>query len=228
MTEPPVFRKPVTVFEQQMARRCAQGHVMVIDDDGEILSALAALLELEGYACTTYSSALAYMEAHHHSTPRFPGPECVLCDVNMPEISGLELQSRLSASAMNDTPLVLMSGVSGARETASAFRAGALDFLIKPMDADVLLAAVNKALAVSSARQQQQLRASQLAAAIATLTERERAVVRMVAEGRTNQAIADEMGIALRTTKLHRQHAMEKLSVDSVPHLVRLVDEAGL
>ncbi len=221
-----LYGNPVTVGEVKVAKRSIRGRVVVIDDDVEILAALAALLALENYSCETYASALAYLEVHGKQYPGNFVPSCVLCDVKMPEVDGLELQSRLSA--LDDTPLLLMSGVSGAPEAVSAFRAGALDFLIKPLDADILLNAVLKALAVSAERQRLKERKLNLAGRIATLTKRELEIARKVALGQTNPSIAQELGIALRTVKLYRQRAMEKMGAKVTADLVRLADEGGL
>lgn len=90
-------RRPVTVSDHRLAGRCLRGRVVLIDDDPEILAALAALLDLEGYACETHTSALAYLEVLSADLPAFPGPCCVLSDVKMPELDGLELQRRLAA-----------------------------------------------------------------------------------------------------------------------------------
>jgi two-component system, LuxR family, response regulator FixJ len=226
MSTPLRYRQAVTVSDEKLAARCARGRVVVIDDEPDILSALASLIELEGYACETYSSALAYLQVLNYNRPCFPGPCCLLCDVKMPELDGLELQRRLAE--LDDTPLLLMSGNSGAHEAASAFRAGALDFLIKPIDADALLDAVAKALNLSQERQQRRLRESTLTQRIASLTERERDIARRVVAGQTNPAIAAELGIALRTVKLHRQRAMEKIGALGTADLVRIADEGGL
>jgi len=226
MKTPKKYRSPITVSDRKLAERCARGRVIIIDDDEEILSALTALVEMEGYACETYVSALSYLQMLNYNRPCFPGPCCVLCDVKMPELGGLELQSRLAE--LDDTPVLLMSGASGAREAVSAFHAGALDFLIKPIDADTLMAAVEKALAVSAERHSQRVRKATLAAQIATLTERERDIARRVTAGQTNPAIAEELGIALRTVKLHRQRAMEKIGAVKMTDLVRIADEGNL
>lgn len=220
------YRRPVTVSDEQLAARCARGRVVVIDDEPDVLAALAALIGLEGYACETYASAPAYLQVLSDKRSCFAGPVCVLCDVRMPELDGLALQSHLVA--LDDTPLLLMSGVSGAHEAASAFRAGALDFLIKPIDADTLLAAVAKALKLSTERQARRSRQTELAARIASLTVRERDIARRVASGQTNPAIAAELGIALRTVKLHRQRALEKVGAVGTAELVRIADEGNL
>ncbi|HAS52100.1 MAG TPA: hypothetical protein DCS21_10315, partial [Gammaproteobacteria bacterium] len=190
-----LIRRPITASDWHLAERCARGCVVVIDDDGEILDALRALLELEGYACKTYPSALGYLQTLNDHLPAFPGPGCLLCDVRMPELDGLALQQRLAA--LDDTPMLLMSGVSGAPEAVNAFHGGALDFLIKPIDDEVLLDAVARALAISAERQHQRARRSELAKRLATLTEREREIARRVTLGQRNLEIADELGIAL-------------------------------
>lgn len=225
MTNTFPYRRSVTVSDEELAARCALGRVVVIDDDIEILSALSMLIEMEGYACERYDSALHYLQVLNFNRPCFPGPCCVLCDVKMPELGGLELQSRLAQ--LDDTPLILMSGVSGAPEAVSAFRAGAIDFLIKPVDADTLLGAVAKALRFSAERQHGRIQQASLAALIASLTYREREVGRLVAQGQTNLVIAEELGIALRTVKLHRQRVMEKMGAASTVDLVRMALEAG-
>ncbi len=211
---------PVTVHDQALAARCAQGRVIIIDDDPEILQALAALMESAAYACETYTSGLTYLQVVNFNRPSFPGPVCLLCDVKMPGLSGLELCQRLTAH--DDTPLLIMSGSSGIDEAIAAFRGGVLDFFTKPVDADTLLAGIQKALALSTQRQQS------LATKVASLTSRERNIARQVARGLTNPVIAQKLGIALRTVKLHRQRAMEKLGVGSLADLVRLADEGGL
>lgn len=227
MTSSPAKPLPiVTVSDELLAARCARGRVVVIDDDAEFLDALASLIGLDGYACETYPSAAAYLDMLAYNQPRFAGPACVLCDVRMPGFSGLELQGRLVG--LDDTPLLLMSGLSGATEAVRALHGGALDFLVKPIDAEVLLAALARALAISTERQRQRARKTALAARISSLTMRERDVARRVAASQTNPAIAQALGISLRNVKLHRQHAMEKLGAGNVIELARLADEGGL
>jgi two-component system, LuxR family, response regulator FixJ len=226
MTPMVSVRRVITVSDEQLAARSAQGRVVVIDDDAEVLSALSALIHMEGYAVEAYASATSYLETVTRDQPRFAGPCCLLCDVMMPGLTGLELQARIAAQ--DDMPMLLMSGASGAREVVSAFRAGALDFLVKPIDADVLLVAVARALALSRQGQAQRTRNAGLAVRSASLSARERDIARRVAAGQTNPAIAMELGIALRTVKLHRQHALEKLGAAGLTDLVRIADEGGL
>lgn len=220
------YLHPVTVADEDMAKRCLRGRIIVIDDDQEILTALRFLLDLHGYACETYPSAHAYLEILKHSNPYFPGPCCVLSDVKMPGVDGLELQRRLSE--LENIPLLLMSGASDVKDAVLAFRSGVLDFLEKPVEAERLLTTLRKALDLSAQWHKQRTRQSKLAERIAELTPRERDIARRVATGQTNPAIAKELNIALRTVKLHRQRAFEKLHADCTADLVRIADEGSL
>ena len=220
------LRVPVTVSDEKLARRCVNGRVVVIDDDPEILSALAALFELEGYACETYSSAVTYLQVLAYNRPCFPGPCCVLCDVAMPELNGLKLQNRLSEH--DNTPLILMSGSSDVQDAIHGFRAGAVDFLLKPIDADLLLMVVAKALSLNAEQRQQQAVLVSITDRIAALTLRERQVATLVVSGQINRVIAQQLGISLRTVKLYRQRVMEKLGADSLAELVRIADFGNL
>ncbi len=226
MTKTTPYLAQVTVHDEELAQRCARGRVVLIDDDTEILEALSALIEMAGYACETYSSGLLYLQVLAYNRPQFPGPCCVVCDVKMPGMDGLELQRRLSK--LDDTPLLIMSGASGIEEAIAAFRSGVLDFFTKPIEADTLLNAVAQALAISTERQQRGQHRRRLATRMAGLTPRERSIARRVVQGHTNPVIAQELGIALRTVKLHRQRAMEKLGADNLAELVRLADEGDL
>jgi two-component system, LuxR family, response regulator FixJ len=216
----------MTLTAAELTERCAKGRVILIDDDRDVLDALRALLDLEGYACETHASATAYLEVLQYNRPSFPGPVCILCDVRMPGLDGLELQRQLAGH--DAQPLVMMSGASGAAEAAQAFRGGAVNFLVKPIDATALLAAVEEALAMSATRQQQRAEAADVRRRIALLTARERVVAKRVVAGRTNQEIADELGIALRTVKLYRQRALEKLGASHLVDMVRIADLGGL
>lgn len=199
------------------------GQVIVIDDDPHILDAFSRLLELEGFACQTYPSAGAYLKALGEAPAGPTQPCCVLCDVKMPELDGLQLQGHLKS--LGHAPLVLMSGASGAQEAISGFREGAVDFLLKPIQADDLLAAVRKALNLCRQQQGQSARRQQVEQLIASLSPRELEVARMVAKGMTNLGISLVQGITLRTVKFHRQRLLKKLSLAGTAELVRLMQE---
>ena len=204
-----VMRKPVTVADKQLAVRCLRGRIILIDDDPEIISALVSLLIMEGYACEAYLSATQFLQEQSLEKLHFLGPWCILSDVKMPGIDGLELQRQLIDGSA--PPLIMMSGGSGAFEAVNGLRGGALDFLIKPFDADVLLAAVKNALAVSEQHQSHAIKSADIKARFLTLTKREADIVICIAQGQLNREIAEELGIALRTVKLHRQNALDKL-----------------
>ena len=211
--------------DRKMAQRCAHGRVVIVDDDAALLRALSELLELEGYACETHTSAEAYLQVLNYNKPSFPGPYCVLIDVRMPGMGGLELQRQLALAG--NTPVLLMSGVSTVQEVVSAYNAGALRFLLKPIEAQTLLEAIAEALEINRCQQLSQKRKSDLDQLIQQLNSNELEVASRVATGKMNQEIADALGISLRTVKFHRRSALLKLNVDSVAELARLADAAG-
>ena len=222
MNQPPTSLE-INALDPELAERCARGRVVVIDDDLGILEAFRNLIELDGYACETYSSACAYLQVLEFNRPLHPGPVCVLCDVKMPDMDGLQLQARLVQQG--HVPLVLMSGGSGAKEAVTGFRAGALDFLIKPIEAEQLMSTLHKAMRMNRQQLAQSHRQQQVNALLSALSERELSVARMVARGMTNLGISLELNITLRTVKFHRQRAMEKLGIAGTPELVRLLQE---
>lgn len=223
---PAETRRAVTVDDVALAERCRKGRVVLIDDEAPVREAFGTLLTDEGYAVETYASATDYLAVLSFNRPCFPGPSCVLSDVKMPEQDGLDLMRRLST--IDSPPLILMSGSSGPAEVVDAFRGGAFDFLLKPIHPDALLDAVRRALDVSLVRQGSRLKREEGLRRLSTLTPRERAVIALVAKGILNRVIAEQLGIGLRTVKLHRQHAMEKLGVDSVVDLALFAQEVGL
>ena len=181
------------------------------------------LLDLEGYATETYASAGDYLDSLAHPEPGFPGPRCVLLDVKMPELTGLELQDKL-LSAGEGPPVVFMSGGSSAKEAVQALKKGAIDFLIKPFEEEALLAVVSEALARSRDEQKDSEKNLDVSSRLASLSERESQIARMVAAGMLNRDIADQLGIAVRTVKLHRMHMMRKLGASNVIELARIMD----
>ena len=214
----------MTVDDESVAGRYARGCVILIDDDAEVLSALSARLHFEGYAVETFASARHYLDALDCPKPSFPGPSCLLCDLRMPGMDGLALQRQLQGRDV--PPMVLMSGQSLPQDVVTAFHGGAVDFLIKPFEAADLLVAVAKALSVSAARYTAAQRQFDAANLVASLTEKELQVILLVVQGKTNPQIMVSLGIALRTVKLHRQRAMEKLGLDSVAALGRFAQDA--
>ena len=216
-------RRIVTIHDERDAARHARGRVIIIDDDDAIRQAVSALLLLEGYATELHDSAPAYLANIEQAEPVFPGPHCILLDVKMPSLTGLELQRRLAELA-HTTPIVFMSGGSGASDAVQAFRNGASDFLIKPFDESMLLDAIKQALKTSLHEQQDKDQIHDIAARHESLSEREMQIAKMVSSGMLNRDIASELGIAIRTVKLHRMHMMRKLGAANVIELARLLD----
>jgi len=206
------------VADEALAQRCAQGRIVLIDDHAEVVDALTNLLHLEGYACEGYHSATAYLEALERGEPVFPGPACILSDMRMPGLDGLELLALLSAR--QEMPVILMSGASGIHEAVQGFRIGAVDFLVKPVETEELLTAVNKALLQSARSRDRSARDSDLAERLASLTPREHTVAAKVAQGDTNAQVAEDLGISLRSVKRIRQSAALKLGATSTAELV--------
>jgi FixJ family two-component response regulator len=218
-----VALKSITIADKEMSQRCLRGRIVLIDDDPEIVSALKSLLDMEGYACETYLSANEFLKEQSLNKLKFPGPWCILCDVKMPEVDGLELQRQLIN--LGAPPLVLMSGASGASEAVEGLRAGALDFLIKPFDADTLLATLQRALIISSQRQLDTTKTFDLNERISLLSKREFDIINRVLKGQINRDIAEEEAIALRTVKHYRHLAFKKLGVTKLVDLVRLFEQ---
>lgn len=217
------YRPIVTIHDERQAARQARGCIAIIDDDDAIREAVKTLLDLEGYATQTYASAREYLDVLERAEPAFPGPRCVLLDVKMPEQTGLELQDKLHALA-DKTPLVFMSGGSGAKEAVQALKHGAIDFLVKPFEEETLLAAISEALQKSLNQQAHLKQDKDTTSRLASLSDRESQIARLVANGLLNRDIAEKLGIAVRTVKLHRMHMMRKLGVNNVIELARIVD----
>lgn len=191
--------------------------VLIVDDDRAVLRALTRLLRVHGFAVETFDSPGAFLER-----PRPDDTACVVLDLSMPGVSGLQVQQAVVRRG-NDIPIIFLSGASDVPTAARAMRDGAVDFLVKPIDAGQLLAAVSEALARDAAgrerREQQRLANERLS----LLTAREREVCQLVARGLQNKQIASELSIAEKTVKVHRGRAMQKLQLRSVADLVRLL-----
>ncbi len=192
--------------------------VVVIDDEPLVRSSLKFLFESAGLDVETFPSAMPFLQR-----PVPEGPLCLVLDLHLPDLDGLEVQQRL-AQAGRSIPIVFLSGQADVPSTAKAMRDGAVDFLVKPVDDSILLEAVTRALARAAEARQRRGERDESAARFARLTTRERQVTEMVARGLLNKQIAFELEISEETVKVHRGHAMRKLEVDSVASLVRLLD----
>jgi two-component system, LuxR family, response regulator FixJ len=196
--------------------------VHLVDDDASFLAAISRLLRASGFAVKAFSSACDFLE---HREANAPG--CVLADLEMPEMSGLELQSAL-ARTCNPLPILFLTGHGDIPSTVHAMRGGAEDFLEKRASKEKLLNAVNRALARDARERVERARQRELRARFATLTNRELEVLGHVVLGRLNKQIAADLCIHERTVKLHRTAITTKLRVQSVAELTRATDEAGI
>ena len=196
--------------------------VHVVDDDASFLSAISRLLRANGFAIKTYSSAREFLERRDADAPG-----CVLADLKMPGMNGLELQSELEQSC-NPLPILFLTGHGDIPSSVRAMRGGAEDFLEKLAPKKALLDAVNRALARDARERDTRARQLELRARFDTLSERELEVLSHVVRGRLNKQIAYELGIHERTVKLHRTAITTKLNVQSVAELTRLTQEAGI
>jgi len=194
----------------------AEPCVSVVDDDELVLKSLERLLRSGGYAVRTFPSS------HDYLAQRPAGPGCVVLDMSMPGLSGLELQKRLADSG-DPCPVVFLSGRADIPATVEAMKAGAVDFLTKPIERDKLLRSVRTALERDAADRAARERRDSIAARAASLTAREREVLDLVAEGLLNKQIAARLGTAEKTVKVHRARAMRKMGAGSVAELVRLL-----
>ena len=197
--------------------------VHIVDDDAPFLTATSRLLRASGFAVRTFASAaefLAQCEAED-------APGCVLADVQMPGMDGLELQAALARSP-NPLPILFLTGHGDIPSSVRAMREGAEDFLEKRAPKEELLGAVQRALARDAREREARARRRALQARFDALTKRELEVLGHVVRGRLNKQIAGDLGIHERTVKLHRTAITTKLQVQSVAELTRLADEAGV
>jgi FixJ family two-component response regulator len=196
--------------------------VHIVDDDASFLAATSRLLRASGFAVKTFASATALLAQREDDAPG-----CVLADVRMPGMNGLELQSAL-AQSRNPLPILFLTGHGDIPSSVSAMRDGAEDFLEKRGPKTQLLGAVRRALARDARERESRARQREVRARFDALTPREFEVLGHVVRGKLNKQIAGDLGIHERTVKLHRTAITTKLRVQSVAELTRLTDEAGL
>lgn len=194
-----------------MASECA---VCIIDDDKGVRVSLGALLKTAGYDVKTYDSALEYLAAPTSCA-------CLIVDVRMPGMSGLQLQAELSQRGIA-LPVIIISGHADVPMAVAAMKCGAIDFIEKPFRFEAIIDSVQRALEHGARLRERELSAETANGRIALLTAREHEVFLCVAAGKANKVIAHELGISARTVEIHRAKVMEKLEARSLPHLVRM------
>ncbi len=196
--------------------------IRVIDDDASWRRSITRLLAASGYDVMPYESAEQFLRADDLSIPG-----CILLDVRMPSLSGLQLQRSLAEK--NDAlPIVFLTGHGDIPMSVHAMRAGAEDFLTKPVSSEALLAAVQRALARDSERRAQHDENQRLHARLDSLTPTEHKVFLLIVRGRLNKQIAYELGSSERTIKWHRHNIMEKLQEDSLAEMVSFAEHVGV
>jgi len=199
------------------------GVVHVVDDDHSFQTAIRQRLQLAGYEVQIYSSAEAFLDQQ----PNDNRSGCLLLDVRIPGLSGPELQARLREVG-STLPIVFISAHEDIQTTVRVIKAGAEDFLIKPVASDRLLPTIERAIARHNALRKLQSELDVLRAHVAALTPRERQVFGLVVQGRINKQIAFALGSTERTIKAHRQRVMEKMNVRSLAELVLIAVQLGL
>jgi len=195
--------------------------IYVIDDDDAARDSLSVLLESVGYAVEAFPSARSFLN-------RAGGlaPGCALVDIRMPEMGGLELQAALKDKGV-EVPIVFVTGHADVPVAVRAMRAGAIDFVEKPFEAEVILGAVERGLARAAERQQHAASTATARARVSQLTDREREVFDQLVEGHPNKVIAANLNISPRTVEIHRSRVMDKTGARSLSDLVRISLAAG-
>lgn len=191
-----------------------EARVYVVDDDLIVLRAIDRLLRSSGFTVQIFASPKAFL-----GRLPYDGPACLVLDLRMPELDGLDVQDRMALEAI-PIPIVFFSGASDVSATAQAMRRGAMDFLVKPVDDRTLVDAVSRALAAAIESWRRRLEEEAISTRLARLTKRERQVCDLVAQGLLNKQIAGVLGASEKTVKVHRGRVMTKLEVDSVASLV--------
>ncbi len=190
--------------------------VFVVDDDFSVRESLEYLIRFAGWHPVTFKSAREFL-AH----PRVFVPNCLVLDVSLPDLNGLDLQKRM-ALERQDMPIIFITGHGDVSMTVRAMKAGAQEFLTKPVNDDVLLTAIRAALERSRFALSRELELEALRDCYASLSGRERQVMSLIVSGLSNRRVSNELGIAEGTVKAHRGKVMEKMKADSIPHLVNM------
>lgn len=192
--------------------------VFVVDDDQAVRESLSRLMESVGQEVATYAGAQEFLDSYDPSRPG-----CVVLDIRMPGMSGLDLQEKLARDGMR-IPVIIISGHGDVEKAVRAMKAGAVDFLRKPYKAKVLLERIGQALELDAKIRRQEAERAKAAALIAQLTPREREVMGLLATGAPSKQIAYHLGLSRKTVDVHRAHIMMKLQIDSVVDIARLVE----
>jgi FixJ family two-component response regulator len=190
--------------------------VSIVDDSEEIRRTLRQLIELNGLRCETYGSAEAFLESFEAGRPG-----CIILDVRMPGMSGLELQEFLAQKG-EDLPVLILTGHADVPVALRAMKAGAFEFLQKPVSNQTLLEKVRRALVEDARKRERRVKLAEVRRRIQSLTPRERQVMGLVVSGKANKVIGSELGLSQKTIEVHRSNVMRKMVAHSLPELVRM------
>jgi FixJ family two-component response regulator len=196
--------------------------VFIVDDDAGIVKALSRLMRSKGYDVRSYTSPQEFLADHDATVPG-----CAVLDVSMPGLDGLELQRALVTGG-SQRPVIFLTGKGDIPMSVHAMRAGAVDFLTKPMSNPDLLAAISRAQEQDGRQRETEAELAAIRRRIATLTPREREVLTHVIAGRLNKQIAGDLGVVEKTIKLHRGVMMRKMGVQKITDLVRMAEKVGI
>ena len=200
----------------------AQPIVFVVDDDVSVRESLESLIEFAGWQPETFAAAADFL-----ARPRTITPSCLVLDVSLPDLNGLELQ-RLIASERSDMPIIFITGHGDVPMSVQAMKGGAVEFLTKPLDDEILLSAIRHALTRSASVLNEQAEIASLRGTYESLTPREQEVMQLVVAGMLNKQIGLKLGISEITVKAHRGKMMQKMKADSVADLVKTAMKLGL
>jgi FixJ family two-component response regulator len=196
--------------------------VFVVDDDVSVRESLELLIRYAGWEPETFASAQEFL-----ARPRMTTPSCLILDVALPGLNGLDLQKRIASDRI-DMPIIFITGYGDVPMTVKAMKAGAIEFLTKPFNHEALLSAIRHAIVRSTNALRREAEVGALRVCYAALTPREREVLALVVSGLSNKQVGGELGISEITVKAHRGRVMQKMQADSLPNLVKIATRLRL